>query len=46
MIPTVDAIVDALALSIPTLRSLVESEFVTFRAKYPPFAVRDDSSKT
>jgi hypothetical protein len=46
MIPTVDAIVDALEPSIPALRSLAESEFAIFQSKYPLSQVGDGQPVT
>jgi hypothetical protein len=45
LVPTVDAIVNALEPSIPALRSLAESEFAIFQSKYP-LSVGDDQPVT
>jgi len=46
LVPTVDAIVNALESSIPALRSLAESEFAIFQAKYPLSQVGDSQPVT
>jgi hypothetical protein len=46
LVPTVDAIVNALESSIPALRSLAESEFAIFQSKYPLSQVGDSQPVT